>query len=1294
VPRFTLKHVLGRGGFGTVYAARETTSGLLSAIKVTRPDVPSAKEQLRREVHALRAVGPPHVPKVFASGELSDGASYAAFELIAAPTLAEKMELEKLPFELPTFGNCADAILTSVDAIHRRGFVHCDLKPENILIEDSPLRARLVDFGLVRAAGRRTQGDNTGAGAAPGSPDYMSPEQCRNSSKIGVAADIYALGIVFFEMLTGRIPFFGKPADVQEAHRSRRPPRLGELAPTAVALEGVILRCLAKKPSDRFSCIAALRLALQDALNAPVTSAPKKRARVESQPPKSRSREKRSVAMAFFHSAEDAGQVNSTLKSLGGHLAHAAASAFVGVFSSESGDNPVNRTLIAARTLLRRGSCQRAMVDVATVTVQTRTDGERQYFSPLFSRSDRYPLPSDPDGAFVTEAAAKVLKDVRGTSLQEHRSGVLRLVDSEGDADPGPITSKLIGPLVGRDDVLQLLCDRAGAAVNSRTPTICTVIAEPGHGKTHLYVALGEELKKIAGAQVIQLRAREPSAGDANQTIREMLLKLLKIQGGSCSKEAGRRLLVEQLGNELATEVWPGAALALGVVSLDSTELRPFAAAPGALRSGAARAAGAAMRRWAQGAPLLFILDDAQFTDEAALDALEYATLAEEHSPIWVCVLSRPSFEAARPSWAERCAERSRVVLGPLAQDGASALCRSLLAPAENVPAAAIQLLVERTQGVPIQIVELVRALKDRGLVRQNSRTGTSYLATDELGVIPDLPLVEWLAARELESLPQDLAAHARLAALLGADFVPEEIAGVLAELERDGGAGSFPLDASVATQWLLTRGVLVERRRDQLTFRHALVRDAVYKSAPESMRRPIHQAAFRFYGDGCLLPPHQRLSRLAFHAAQSGRADVASDCYFALAEQAQSRHAYLDAESMYTRALEQIAPEASPRRLAVFRGRALMRYRLSRYEDACQDFELAREVAHQLGDLESEVEILLDEATALDWADEYRRSKELVERADLMARDHQSPLIEARILMGLARSCVRFNSYERAAELYNLAADKAEQLGDAAYETYVISLLHNGYVLASLGRLDESENAFNRVIPLCEQRGDKLHLGAAVGNRFMLWTCRNEEDKLLADLHRLLQICREMGNGRMEQQAHFYLGLFLRWLDELGEAEKHARRAMEIDKTRLGEAARAESALLLARVLAAANNAKGARDILDQIQARRALAQERKDKEFEFLPGEQIFFSMVDLATREATENEWELLQARALKCLTGQDLLEFLEMRGRAAQRGQARDAAVRAFKAAVALAAQVPNVMLKRLESELAALTSPGK
>jgi tetratricopeptide (TPR) repeat protein len=431
-------------------------------------------------------------------------------------------------------------------------------------------------------------------------------------------------------------------------------------------------------------------------------------------------------------------------------------------------------------------------------------------------------------------------------------------------------------------------------------------------------------------------------------------------------------------------------------------------------------------------------------------------------------------------------------------------------------------------------------------------------------------------------------------------------------------------------------------------------------------------------------------LARLAFHAAQSGLAEVAANSYLRLAEQAQSRHAYLEAESMYTRALEQMLAVPNAQRLAALRGRALMRYRLSRYEDASKDFELAREIAHHLGELESEVEILLDEATALDWADEYRRSKELVDLAELLARNCESPLLEAKLLMGLGRSCVRFNTHERAAELYGLAAQRAGVLGDPAYETYVISLLHNGYVLASLGRLEESERAFNRVIPLCEQRGDKLHLGAALGNRITLWTCRNDEHRLMADLYRLLQICREMGNGRMEQQAHFYLGLYLRYLGELEDAEKHARRAVEIDGKRLGEAARPESSLLLARVLAAAGNLAGARYILRQIQGRRRGALGRRDQEIELLPAEEVFFSLVDLATREASGEEWEALWTRAVQCLTGQDQIEFWELRGRAAQRQGARDEATRAFEQALAVAHRVPNVMGKRLEAELNLLT----
>src|SRR5262249_46371013 len=154
--------------------------------------------------------------------------------------------------------------------------------------------------------------------------------------------------------------------------------------------------------------------------------------------------------------------------------------------------------------------------------------------------------------------------------------------------------------------------------------------------------------------------------------------------------------------------------------------------------------------------------------------------------------------------------------VGPLEEEGASVLCRALLAPAEDVPAAAIQILVERTRGIPLQMVELIRGLKGRGLIRQDARTCAWYLATDELEIVPELPIVEWLAARELNALPVDLASHARLAALLGTDFSRAEIKGVLGELERQGAADAFPLDATVATEQLVSKGVLLSTRRGQ----------------------------------------------------------------------------------------------------------------------------------------------------------------------------------------------------------------------------------------------------------------------------------------------------------------------------------------------------------------------------------------------------------------------------------------------------------------------------------------------
>src|SRR5207237_6905804 len=217
-------------------------------------------------------------------------------------------------------------------------------------------------------------------------------------------------------------------------------------------------------------------------------------------------------------------------------------------------------------------------------------------------------------------------------------------------------------------------------------------------------------------------------------------------------------------------------------------------------------------------------------------------------------------------------------------------------ARAGNVPHAAIGRLVQRTHGIPLLLVELIRGLKRDGLVRKRMRGDSWFLATDELEKLPDSPLIEWLAEREVGALPRELASHARLTALLGAEFAAEEVEGVVAEVDAEGLGSEFPLDAQVANRRLATLGVLVMTRAGSFRFRHALVRDAVARSVHASRREQMHRAAARFYRTTRALPDIRRLPLLARHAAEAGLRGEAAALYLQLAEEARERHSYLDA--------------------------------------------------------------------------------------------------------------------------------------------------------------------------------------------------------------------------------------------------------------------------------------------------------------------------------------------------------------------------------------------------------------
>jgi tetratricopeptide (TPR) repeat protein len=850
------------------------------------------------------------------------------------------------------------------------------------------------------------------------------------------------------------------------------------------------------------------------------------------------------------------------------------------------------------------------------------------------------------------------------------------------------------GPLVGREDVMRDLLAAANEAVQ-QMPAVATVVAEPGHGKTHLAATLVEKLRVHApAAEVLDLRAREPVPGDADETLRALLTRALETASGA-GEASIRARFTAVVGAELAAALWPAVALTLRLISPDATQVRSLAAAPGVLRSMAMRAAGEALRARARRRPICVVLDDAQFADDTALDALEYAALAEAKAPVFVCALGRPSFAEARKSFGERAARQVVHHLGPLETARAAELCRRLLAPAENVPQGAIDILVRRTQGIPLLLVELVRGLKRDGLVRKRMRGDTWFLATDELERVPDSPLVEWLAQRELVSLSDDLASHARLAALLGLEFGADEMAGVVAELDAQDAGGDFPLDAHVATRRLAGLGLLMTTRTGGFRFRHALVRDAVARSVAAPLRERVHKAAARFYATTRAIPDVRRLPLLARHSAEAGLRREAARLYLELANEARSRHLYLDAERSYTCALDALDAAETADRLAALHGRGSTRYRLGRYEDALADLTDARALAQQLGDRPLQAEILLDASTALDWTTDFVRSSELVDEAELLAAGESATALRAKLVLCKGRALFRRGRRAEASVALEEAVALAERSGDETYETLIIALVLLVLLLPDLGRLDDAEKASSRAIALANERGDRLHLGAALNNRRNMRIARKDVSGACEDLTAFMQIGREMGFVTAEYFAEFNLSEVLYQAGQIDAALEHGRRAARIEERHPEVASQGPLAmLLLARIDAYRGREAEARETLQAIG--RVLERERRERRESgalSTPNEKVLLELVDLCTRDATKAEWEALLRRSASDSVEQEPIEVADLYGTWALRRGNVEEARNAFEEAARRAARIPNVMDGRVERGLFATRAPA-
>jgi serine/threonine protein kinase len=270
VGEYRVQERIGAGGMGVVHRAVQPSTGKSVAIKVLSSLHARDASSVRRfilEVRAVNEVRHPHLVNIFSFGQLTDGRYYYVMEYLEGCSLGTMMRArgQLQPADvLPAFLD----VLGALEAAHNKGIVHRDLKPDNVFLVDghptANYRAKLLDFGLAKLV-EPPPGTMplTAAGMAVGTPQYMAPEQCR-ARKVDGRADLYALGVMLYEALTGKLPCDGKSTlEIWEAHVRRIPRRPIELAPAiSPELDSIIMTLLAKDPAERFSSAAAAATAL------------------------------------------------------------------------------------------------------------------------------------------------------------------------------------------------------------------------------------------------------------------------------------------------------------------------------------------------------------------------------------------------------------------------------------------------------------------------------------------------------------------------------------------------------------------------------------------------------------------------------------------------------------------------------------------------------------------------------------------------------------------------------------------------------------------------------------------------------------------------------------------------------------------------------------------------------------------------------------------------------------------------------------------------------------------------
>ncbi len=834
--RFEVHRLAGAGGMGTVYRATDQLTGRPVALKVALPELAA---RFRREARLLEAVQHPLIVQHIAHGTSDDGALWLAMEWLDGVTLDARLQEGPLPV--------ADALLVAhqiaeaLAAVHALGITHRDLKPSNVLLRDGRVDGVvLLDFGVARAAASTTL--VTEASSLVGSLGYVAPEQARGDAEVDARADIFALGVLLFESIAGQRPF---AADDPLAEMCRilleEAPRLADRRPEVPpSLDELVARLLAKDPAARPEGGRAAAAALAE-MRALLARSPGEGG--DGAPASVTGDERRLISVVLVdvgaadpEPASDRGVervVSDVAEAFGGERVRLAGGTRMVLLSSQADEAFTGRggsgPMVAFDLAARAAQCALAMkarlpgrpVALATGRAQV---GERLPAGDVIDRAV----------ARLREAGDDVCIDEVTAGLAAPRFEVIGdgpsfLLKGERDGtEPDRTLLGRVTAFVGRDRELAMLRGLFEQSADEPVARAALVLGEAGIGKTRLRCELVRVVREVdARASVYVARGDPIGAGAPFGMLGEIVLAAAGCLPGEAI-EARRGKIREHVARAVPAADARRIAWFLGEIAgtpLDDPDPELDLARGDAVLLG--EQARRAVLDWLAArcgeGPVVVVLEDMHWSDHASVSVLDEALQALSDRPLLVLGFARHSVMETFPGlWVPRGVQH--IKLGALSPRAAERLVRSVFG--DELARSEAARLVEHADGHPFFLEELMRA-------RAEGR-----------GDLP--PTVVALMHTRIEALPAEARRTLRAASLFGGSFWPEGVRQLL-------GAGTSAesldrwLKSLLSEELVARRGVSRYPGHEELTFRHALVRDAAYGMLTDGDRAAGHRAAARW---------------------------------------------------------------------------------------------------------------------------------------------------------------------------------------------------------------------------------------------------------------------------------------------------------------------------------------------------------------------------------------------------------------------------------------------------------------